>query len=73
MPSMRPLSVLAIRLPQILGWTVDPQPLAEPFLDKNDYLYARQKVSDSWFGVQQSVVKKVYPQYEPPKVSMGRS
>jgi len=71
MPSMRPLSVLAIRLPQVLGWTVDPQPLAEPFLQRRDYLDYKQKITDSWFGVQQTVVKKVYPHYEPPKVTMG--
>lgn len=70
MPSMRPLSVLALRLPQILGWTIDPQPLADPLLQKQDYLSFRQSVWDSWFGAQQTVVKKVYPY---PKVSTGRS
>ena len=26
MSSFRPLSILALRLPQLLAWTVDPQP-----------------------------------------------
>ncbi len=67
MPYMRPLSVLAIRLPQLLSWTVEPSSLAEPFLSKEDLLEKKQKITDSWFSLQSIITTKVYPSYVPPK------
>lgn len=52
MPSLRPLSVLAIRLPQLLGWTVEPSSFAEPSLSKEDLMEKKQKVTDSLSRIQ---------------------
>ncbi len=56
--SLRPLSLLSVRLPQIIGWIYDPKDLVEPFLPKqkqNEYIQILQRPS------------YIPPKFEPPK------
>jgi hypothetical protein len=43
---LRPLSILGVRLPQLIGWVYDPKDLVEPFLPKEkqkEYLIMIQR------------------------------
>ncbi len=59
---MRPLSVLAVRLPQIIGWIIDSTPLLEPLLSEVEK--KKQRATD----VLSNTLYKAHPVYLPPKL-----
>ncbi len=42
---LRPFSVLATRIPILLGWTVDPSSLSQPLLDPSSFKQLEEKAT----------------------------
>jgi hypothetical protein len=61
----RPLSVLASRIPGTLFWTVEPNLMAEPFLNKEK----REQIQKYLQKMQLSVVSTIPSPYKFPTLS----